>query len=105
MKAFTSFNAWWQFTKTGAATFIKGVYFLCASVVMGAASIIRAVWLRMTRWVGNYPSIALGFFIVAALAIWLGTFTLMRARAVGAEEQRDSISYLYTSFKEQHGYE
>ena len=54
----------------------------------------------MVRFTGNYPNIVLGASIVVAVLVWVLTFTSMRARAVGAEHQRDSLSYELSKFTE-----
>lgn len=57
------------------------------------------------RFVGNNPAVAVGGFVFIVAITWLLTFVSMRARAVGAEMQRDSIAWQYQNFKEKHGYE
>lgn len=75
---------------------------MAVSVVVGIASVFRALWLRSVRFVGCYPSISLGGFLVIVVLVWVFTFARMRARAVNAEDQRDSVSWQFTKYKEQH---
>jgi hypothetical protein len=55
--------------------------------------------------VSNNPKVTLCAFVVIAALVWLLTFVKMECRAVGAENQRDSIAWQYQDFKEKHGYE
>jgi hypothetical protein len=52
----------------------------------------------MVRFTGKYPNIVLGAAIVVVALVWVITFASMRARAVGAEHQRDSLSYELSKF-------
>ena len=105
MKLFDSFYEWRLCVRDAAVHIARGLWMTARVLIMGLASLLRAIWRLLVRWVGSYPNIALGGFLVASLLIWMVTFMLMRARAVGAEEQRDSIAWQYIQFKEQHGYE
>ena len=105
MRYFISFNEWMGCVKDAALHFSNFLLLTGRFVLMGLLSLFRAVWRFMSRQVGNYPSLALGGFVATVFIVWLLTFVTMRARAVGAEEQRDSISYQYTYFKSSHGYE
>lgn len=104
IKTFCSVKFWLKHTELAVWHLAKGVAMLMVSVFGGIVSLSLALWRFLTRWVGNYPSIALGGFLVALFLVWLVTFMSMRARAVSAEAQRDSIAWKYTEFKEQHGF-
>ena len=102
---FESFNEWWQYIKKSLWYLLKGVTTIILSVVCGVFSFLLYVWRSVCRFIGKYPNIALGGFIAIAAIVWLLTFVKMRHRAVSAEEQRDSIAWQYTDFKQNHGYE
>lgn len=102
MEMFKSFSSWRTYTEVAIRTFCVGVGCLIVSVVIGIASVFRALWLRSVKFVGNYPNIALGGFLVAITLVWVVTFVRMRARAVIAEDQRDSITWQFSRYKEQH---
>ena len=91
--------------KSAAVHFAKGLYQFVQAVIMGLASLLCALWRFLVRLVGKYPDTALGGFVVAIFLVWLLTFMTMRAKAVGAEAQRDAVSYEFQAFKERHGYE
>ena len=105
MRYFISFKDWMGCAKDAALHLSDFIILTFRVVLMGLLSLFRAMWRFMSRQVGKYPSVALGGFLVAVFLVWLLTFASMRARAVGAEEQRDSISYQYSFFKTSHGYE
>lgn len=75
------------------------------SIFFGIVSLLVWLWRSAVSLVGRFPNIALGAFIVIACLVWVLTFVSMRVRAVGAEHQRDSVSWEYSQFKESHGYE
>lgn len=102
---FTSLREWRGCANEAALHCLKFIHLTSKVVVIGLLSLFRAAWRFMTRQVGNYPSIALGGFLVAFFLVWLLTFASMRARAVSAEDRCCSIAYEYKLFKEQHGYE
>lgn len=105
MKTFGSLREWWLYTKSATGKTAVGIFSVVVSIFMGVASVLLALWRFMARKVGRYPNIALGAFLVAVILAWLLTFVSMRARAVGAECQRDALAYQFTAFKECHGYE
>lgn len=96
---------WWDNFKDGVVDFGYGLWDIIVSIVMGIVSILVYLWKQAVKLVGKYPNIALGGFIVVASVVWILTFVSLKARAVGAEAQRDSISWEYSQFKMQHGYE
>ena len=91
--------------KSAAVHLVMFIAHLARAVFVGLASLFLALWRLSSRWVGNYPSIALGGFLVAFFLIWLLTFVSMRERAVSAEDRYSAIVYEYKLFREQHGYE
>lgn len=105
MKVFYSSSEWWGCAKTAASNLSRGTCLFMRVVFVGISSVLCALWRLLSRWVGSNPSVALGGFLAAIFITWLLTFAAMRARAVGAESQRDRLSYEYATFKEQHGYE
>lgn len=105
MKRFQSFREWRVCVRGAARHLLAGIVGIARAVFVGLGSLLLALWRFLSRQVGRYPSFALGGFIVAVFITWLLTFASMRARAVGAEAQRDVVSYEYATFKEQHGYE
>lgn len=104
MEMFKSFSEWFGCVKSAASHLLKVVSLSFRIVFVGMLSVLHALWRFLAKKVEKYPSFALGSFLVVSILVWMLTFVTMRARAVGAEEQRDSISYQYESFKEQHGF-
>ena len=102
---FGTFSEWGRYTCEALTTFVKGLYAMAYAFIAGLVSLFAGLWRSLVYLVGKYPSIALGGFLVAVIIAWLVTFMTMRARAIGAEAQRDSIAWQYTDFKEKHGYE
>lgn len=105
MELFSSLSEWWCCVKSAAVHLVKGLYQLVQAVVMGLVSLVCALWRYLVSLVGKYPNIALGGFLVSVVIVWLITFMSMRARAVGAEAQRDAVGYEFQTFRESHGYE
>ena len=102
---FDSFHQWVVILTAGLGSLFFGFTRIIYCIVFGFLSIIVWVWQRICRFVSKYPNIALGTFIVLIMLVWLFTFVSMRTRAVGAESQRDSISYEFHLFKKNYGYE
>ena len=90
---------------SGLKKFAWGLMRIITCIILGVVSVIAWLWRCLVRFVGNNPTIAIGGFAVVLVLTWVLTFVNMRARAVGAESQRDSIAWQYQNFKEQHGYE
>ena len=105
MKRFQSFREWRVCVRGAARHLLAGIVGIARAVFVGLGSLLLALWRFLSRQVGRYPSVALGAFLVAIFLVWMLTFVSMRARAVGAECERDSLSWLYLSFKQNHGYE
>ena len=104
MKTFESLSAWWQCAKSACIHLVKFLWQLLQVVFVGLASLSCALWRRLVRAVGNYPTAALTIFLLAVLFTWFVTFVSMRSRAVVAECQLGKVSYEYAQFKESHGY-
>ena len=102
---FDSWHQWKVCFLSGCKKFGWGTMRIVTCIILGVLSIVRWLWRMMVRFVSGYPEISIGAAVVIALVVWLITFTSMRARAVGAECQRDSISWEYYQFKKGHGYE
>ena len=105
MIMFESFGTWRDYSRNAIRHLAVGICRVCVSLFVGAASLFRALWRVIVRAVGRHPSIAVCAFLAAVFFAWLLTFMTMRARAVSAEAQRDSLAWQYTAFKESHGYE
>lgn len=102
---FENWHQWKVCMVSGLKSFAWGFARIVSCIVLGIVSIFVWLWRFTCKLVGKYPNIALGAFIVIAAIIWLLTFVSMRARAVGAEQQRDFIAWQYQDFKNNHGYE
>ena len=102
---FDSLHQWKVCFLSGCKNFAWGLGRIITCIFFGLLSLIRAAWHAVVKLVGKYPNVALGAAIVIGVMIWVLTFVSMRVRAVGAEAQRDSISYEYSQFKSDHGYE
>ena len=101
---FQSWHQWKVCMMSGIKKFSWGFMRIITCIILGIISIFAWLWRCACRFVGKYPNIALGGFIVIAVVVWLMTFVSMRVRAVGAEHQRDSIAWQYQDFKNRHGY-
>ena len=102
---FDSWRKWKNFFLEGAKSFAFGFCRMVAAIVLGFLSLFRWLWRCLCNFVSANPKTAIVMFVVIIGVIWLLTFVNMRCRAVGAENQRDSIAWQYQNFKEEHGYE
>lgn len=102
---FESWHSWWVCFASGWQKLAWGLCRIVTCIILGVISLIVAAWRAMVRWVGRYPNIALGAFIVVVALVWLLMFARNRATKVGLEAQRDSVAWQYQQFKEGHGYE
>ena len=102
---FDSRHQWRTCFLAGCKSFLWGLMRIVSCIILGILSVFRALWRCLVVFVSNNPKVAIIGTIVIALIVWLVTFASMRARAVGAESQRDSISYAYYHFKIGKGYE
>ena len=109
MKKFTfvfkDFTEWRRFLWRAVMHLLKGIARIIFAVVFGLWSLLVHAWRASVSWVGRYPNIALGGFIVVAVLIFVLMFARNRAKVLGLESQRDSIAWQYQAFKESHGYE
>lgn len=101
---FNSFKAWLESMEEGLRDFGYGLWEIVTSIILGIVSLLVYLWKQAAKFIGKYPNFALGGFIVIGSVIWILTFVSLKAKAVGAESQRDSISYEFSQFKEEHGY-
>lgn len=102
------FDNWKQWLTCFAAawkSFLWGIVRIISDILLGIVSIFVWLWKCAVRWVGKYPQIALGAFIVIVLLIWLLMYASKKATENGLTAQRDSIAWQYQNFKETHGYE
>lgn len=102
---FDSWHQWKVCFLSGCKNFAWGLARIITCIILGVASIIRAIWRAMVGWVERYPNIALGAFIVFALLLWLVMYARNKAIETGLTAQKDSIAWQYQDFKEKHGYE
>ena len=102
---FESWHSWKVCFVSGVKKFFWGSMRMVTCIILGIVSLVVAAWRAVVRFIGLNPSISLCAFIALALLVWMLTFVQMRARAIGAECQRDAIAWQYMDFKEKHGYE
>lgn len=95
---FDDFHQWLTCLLAGVRKFCWGIFRIVTCLIGAVLSLLRALWRRMVRFTGNYPNIVLGADIVVVALVWVLTFASMRARVVGAEHQRDSLSYELSKF-------
>lgn len=105
MKIFNGFAEWRRYLLNALLHLCKGIARIVVAVSCGIVSVIVHLWNWSCRLVGRFPNVALSGFLAVVLIVWILTFASMRARAIGAESQRDSISWLYHDFLKTHGYE
>ena len=91
MNTFKTFQEWLECAQDAVVHLFMFIVLMLRAMFVGLTSLSFAIWRLSVRWVGKYPSIALGGFLVAAFFVWFLTFVSMRSRAVIAEDQRDSI--------------
>lgn len=102
---FESWHQWKVCFLSGAKNFLWGLWRILTCIFFGILSVIVWLWKRACSWVGKYPNVALGGFICVVVIMFVLMFANNRAKVMGLEAQRDSISYQYQEFKESHGYE
>ena len=102
---FESWHSWQVCFLSGVKKLCWGFGRIVTCIILGVVSVVVWLWRMACKFVGNYPNVALGTFIVIAAVVWLLTFVSMKSRAIGAEHQRDSIAWQYHNFKTTHGYE
>ena len=102
---FQSWHQWKVCFVSGVKKFSWGLMRVITCILLGIVSVFVWLWKSACKWVGRYPNIALGGFIVVACLIFLLMYAQNRAKTLGLEAQRDSIAWQYQNFKESHGYE
>lgn len=95
---FDDFHQWLTCLLAGIKKFCWGVFRIVTCLIGAVLSLLRALWRRVVKFVGMYPNIAVSIALVVIALVWVFTFTSMRVRAVGAEHQRDSLSYELSKF-------
>ena len=90
---FDNWHQWKVCFLSGCSKAIWGIGRIITCLLFGILSIIRYLWRLFVAFVRQNPAIAIVGFIIIIILTWLLTFMQMRARTVGAEHQRDSISY------------
>lgn len=95
---FDSWHQWKVCFLSGCSKFLWGLLRIITCVILGILSIIRYLWRLFVAFVRRNPIIAIGGFVTVIIFTWLLTFVQMRSRAVGAEHQRDSLSYELSKF-------
>ncbi len=95
---FDSWHQWKVCFLSGCSKFLWGLLRIITCVILGILSIIRYLWRLFVAFVRRNPIIAIGGFVAVIIFTWLLTFVQMRSRAVGAEHQRDSLSYELSKF-------
>lgn len=101
---FTSWHSWKVCFMSGISKLCWGFMRIITCILLGIVSVFVWLWHMLCDFVGRNPKISVGGFVVIAFLIWMLTFVCMRARAIGAENQRDAIAWQYYDFKTQHGY-
>lgn len=102
---FDSFHQWKVCFISGCKSFSWGLARIISCLILGLFSIVRACWRNLIIFVSNNPKVTIISALVIVFIVWISTFTSMRAMAVGAECQRDSVSYELYMFKKNNGYE
>ena len=100
---FDDFHQWLTCLMAGIKKLLWGTFRIVTCLIGAVLSLLRALWRRMVRFVGMYPNIALGGALVLNAVVWVLTFAHMRARAVGAESQRDSLHYELSKWTQMYG--
>ena len=95
---FDDFHQWLTCLLAGIKKFCWGVFRIVTCLIGAVLSLLRALWRRVVKFVGMYPNIAVSIALVVIALVWVLTFASMRVRAVGAEHQRDSLSYELSKF-------
>lgn len=95
---FENFKQWRVCFMAGVQKMVWGFCRIITCIIFGFISILVWLWREFVAMVRNNPKFFIIAFAILAVLIWLFTFVSMRARAVGAEHQRDSISYELSKF-------
>lgn len=95
---FDDFHQWLTCLLAGIKKFCWGVFRIVTCLIGAVLSLLMALWRKVVKFVGMYPNIAVSIALVVIALVWVLTFASMRVRAVGAEHQRDSLSYELSKF-------
>jgi len=93
MKVIYSLEDWKIFAEISIRSFFLGILRPIWLIIVGVISLCNYLWKLSLKFVRKNPSYAVVVFVIVVFMTWLLTFVSMRTRAVGAEFQRDSISY------------
>ena len=86
---FDNFRQWRVCLLPGVTKMVWGICRITTCIVLGIISIIVWLWRKLIDFVGLNPKFSIITALIVIALVWLLTFVNMRARAVGAEHQRD----------------
>lgn len=95
---FENFRQWRVCFSAGVSKMVWGICRIITAIVLGIVSILVWLWRKLIDFVGLNPKFSIITAVIVVVLVWLFTFVNMRARAVGAEHQRDSLSYELSKF-------
>lgn len=95
---FENFRQWRVCFCAGVSKMVWGICRIITAIVLGIVSILVWLWRKLIDFVGLNPKFSIITAVIVVVLVWLFTFVNMRARAVGAEHQRDSLSYELSKF-------
>ena len=95
---FENFRQWRVCFCAGVSKMVWGICRIITAIVLGIVSILVWLWRKLTDFVGLNPKFSIITAVIVVVLVWLFTFVNMRSRAVGAEHQRDSLSYELSKF-------
>lgn len=95
---FENFRQWRVCFSAGVSKMVWGICRIITAIVLGIVSILVWLWRKIVDFVGVNPKFSIATALIVIVLVWLLTFVNMRARAVGAEHQRDSLSYELSKF-------
>lgn len=95
---FENFRQWRVCFCAGVSKMVWGICRIITAIVLGIVSILVWLWRKLTDFVGLNPKFSIITAVIIVILVWLFTFVNMRSRAVGAEHQRDSLSYELSKF-------
>lgn len=95
---FENLRQWRVCFCAGVSKMVWGICRIITAIVLGIVSILVWLWRKLTDFVGLNPKFSIITAVIIVILVWLFTFVNMRSRAVGAEHQRDSLSYELSKF-------
>lgn len=95
---FENFRQWRVCFCAGVSKMVWGICRIITAIVLGIVSILVWLWRKLIDFVGLNPKFSIITAVIIVILVWLFTFVNMRSRAVGAEHQRDSLSYELSKF-------